>query len=182
MIDLSKGLPNTITVDGEPYLIKTDFREWLKFTKIIEEGDCTLADILFVFENEYPMTDFSKEILEFYLNPNNVPNYRGGSEERVLDYLEDSEYIYASFMAVYGIDLCDVELHWWKFKALLLGLPDDSKIKQIMAMRSYVKSNKNDPDKIAMENKRAWGLPTSTKDKIDEEEIERELQELFYNC
>ena len=51
-----------------------------------------------------------------------------------------------------------------------------------MAMRSYVKSNKNDPDKIAMENKRAWSLPTSTKDKIDEEEIERELQELFYNC
>ena len=66
MIDLSKGLPNTITVDGKPYLIKTDFREWLKFAKLVEEKDTTLADIVYLFEGEFPQTDFSQELVEFF--------------------------------------------------------------------------------------------------------------------
>ena len=171
MIDLSQALPNTITVDGKAYLVKTDFREWLKFSKIIEDKNATLADTLFLFKEDYPDKDFSKELIEFFTNPNNIPNYTdNGSTEVLLDYLEDSEFIYASFMAVYGIDLCDVEMHWWKFKALLLGLPDNSKIKQIMSMRGWNPQDaKRKPEDVAKENKRAWSLPDKhKKEKIEE--------------
>jgi hypothetical protein len=171
MIDLSQALPNTITVDGKAYLVKTDFREWLKFSKVIENKKAVLADTLFLFKEEYPNKNFLKELVDFFANPNNVPNYTDSdSTEILLDYLEDSEYIYASFMAVYGIDLCEVELHWWKFKALLLGLPDDSKIKQIMSMRGYnPKDAREKPEEVAKENKRAWSLPDKhKKEKIEE--------------
>ena len=59
MIDLSNALPDTIEVDGKAYLIKTDFREWLKFARLIESKDATLADLLYLFVEDFPQTDFS---------------------------------------------------------------------------------------------------------------------------
>ena len=137
---------------------------------MLEDKNATLADTLFLFKEEYPNKDFSKELIEFFSNPNNIPNYTDNSSEILLDYLEDGEFIYASFMAVYGIDLCDVEMHGWKFKALLLGLPDDSKMKQIMGMRGYnPKDARRKPEDVAKENKRAWSLPDKhKKEKIEE--------------
>ena len=185
MIDLSKDLPNTITVDGKSYLVKTDFRDWLKFSYSLNNKELSLEDIEQMFVNRIPQCNFVDEFVEFYNNPNPIPNYKHRGNERVTDYLVDSEFIYASFLHCYGIDLCDpnLKLHWHQFKALLFGLPDESRYKQILAMRcADLKDSKKKPEDIARENKQAWALPMSTKDKIDEEEIERELQELFYNC
>lgn len=55
----------------------------------------------------------------------------------VLDFNEDGEYIYASFMGDYGIDLVDAQgkLSWKKFIALFQGLSDKSKIREIMRIR-----------------------------------------------
>ena len=178
MIDLTIALPDTITVDGKAYLIKTDFREWLKFAKIVENENATLADLLYLFVDEFPQTDFTQELVEFFLNENPLPNYTDGSSEPILDYLIDSEYIYASFMAEYGIDLISADLHWHQFKALLIGLPDESKIKEIMGMRSYKKSDKS-PDKVAEENKKAWSLSNVKK---NEKEIMEEIRNLFYGA
>ena len=178
MIDLTIALPDTITVDGKAYLIKTDFREWLKFAKIVESENAILADLLYLFVDEFPQTDFTQELVDFFLNENPLPNYTDGSSEPILDYLIDSEYIYASFMAEYGIDLISADLHWHQFKALLIGLPDESKIKEIMGMRSYKKSDKS-PDKVAEENKKAWSLSNVKK---NEKEIMEEIRNLFYGA
>lgn len=56
----------------------------------------------------------------------------------VLDFEEDGDYIYASFMQEYGIDLINEQgrLSWKKFLYLFNGLSADTKIKQIMRIRS----------------------------------------------
>lgn len=56
----------------------------------------------------------------------------------VLDFEEDGDFIYASFVQDYGIDLIDQQgkLPWKKFLYLFNGLSDDTKIKQIMNIRS----------------------------------------------
>lgn len=56
----------------------------------------------------------------------------------VLDFDEDAEYIYASFMSDYGIDLVEQQgkLSWRKFVYLFQGLTDSSKIKEVMRIRS----------------------------------------------
>lgn len=146
MIDLrNKSLPDTITVNGKDFLIKTDFRLWLKFSTMIEE-ERPLADYLFLLEDvegNIPLENFFPQLMQFYTNPNSTPkNINSTSTDRILDYIEDGEYIIASFMQDYGIDLTEVDMHWHKFKALFAGLRDDTKIKQIMSMRSYRK-NKN---------------------------------------
>lgn len=55
----------------------------------------------------------------------------------VLDFEKDGDYIYASFMRAYKIDLIEEQgrLPWKKFLYLFNGLPADTKIKQIMRIR-----------------------------------------------
>ena len=56
----------------------------------------------------------------------------------ILDFEEDGEYIYASFMQDYGVDLIDMQgkLSWRKFIVLFDGLSEDTKIKRVMKIRS----------------------------------------------
>lgn len=55
----------------------------------------------------------------------------------VLDFEEDGDYIYASFMQDYHMDLIDEQgrLPWKKFLFLFNGLSSESKIKQVMHIR-----------------------------------------------
>lgn len=59
-------------------------------------------------------------------------------EEEVYSLKQDAEYIYASFMQDYGIDLIEQQgkLHWYKFKALLGGLRSDTQFKEIINIRT----------------------------------------------
>lgn len=56
----------------------------------------------------------------------------------VLDFDYDAEYIYASFMLDYGIDLTETcgRLSWRKFIALFEGLSEKTKIREVMRIRS----------------------------------------------
>lgn len=182
MIDLrNKSLPDTITVNGKDFLIKTDFRLWLKFSTMIEE-ERPLSDYLFLLEDvegNIPLDNFFPQLVQFYTNPNSTPkNINSTSTDRVVDYIEDGEYIIASFMQDYGIDLTEVDMHWHKFKALFAGLSDDTKIKQIMSMRSYRK-NKKSYETQCEENKKVWALPHHTR-QVSADTMD-EINELFYN-
>lgn len=69
-------------------------------------------------------------------------------KERFYSLKHDAEYIYASFMQAYGIDLIEQQgkLHWFKFQALLSGLPKDTKFCEIVSIRQWKKPNKNDTE------------------------------------
>lgn len=103
-----------------------------------------------------------------------------GSERPPYDLEKDAEYIYASFMYDYGIDLFEQQgkLHWRKFKALLVGLSDDSMFKRVVAIRTMdvpppTKYNQKERQQI-IEMKRAFSL-----DRIETvEEIDRRFDEL----
>lgn len=198
MIDLrNKGLPDAIEVDGKPFLINTDFRDWLKFGEIIESRafrmwvdlnfaeikEISFYDFLFLFKNEMPMSNFVPKLIEFYINQNVTPNDSGcgKSDVRPFDYILDGEYIVGSFMQAYQIDLTEVEhMHWHMFKALFLSLPENTKIKEIMSMRVW---NERDEKRDYKEQKRklreAWTLPENN---IDENEILEEINNDFYGA
>lgn len=59
------------------------------------------------------------------------------SQVPILDFEEDGDYIYASFMQDYHIDLIDKQgkLPWKKFLFLFNGLSSETKIKQVMRIR-----------------------------------------------
>ena len=59
-------------------------------------------------------------------------------EEETYSLSQDAEYIFASFLQAYGVDLIEEQgkLHWRKFKALLTGLPQDTIFKEIIQIRT----------------------------------------------
>ncbi len=59
------------------------------------------------------------------------------SNKKAMDYIQDSKYIYASFMQAYGIDLLEEQgkMSWMRFTALLEGLPENTKLKEVISIR-----------------------------------------------
>lgn len=185
MIDLrKKGLPNAITVNGNSFLINTDFRKWIKVGKMLEEK-CTIIDLAEEVIQSISLAELlenSEEILskllEFYANPNTTPRGDSTDTTPIIDYVEDGEYIVGSFMQAYGIDLTVCDMHWHMFKALLLSLPENSKMKQIMQMRSYKKSNVS-YEKQQENLKKAWELHRKENNEISD--VMEEINKEFYN-
>lgn len=100
---------------------------------IIEDGD-----IINVWNEvfELYLDSTKEEMIKYDLAGNPMPTKK---EEPLIDLSQDAEFLYASFVQAYGINLIKEQgkLHWYEFKALLNGLPEDTIIKQIIHIRSY---------------------------------------------
>lgn len=137
MINLIAGLPETITVDGRPYIINTDFRVWLNFDKLLSNFEqFYVKDWLSLFIEDAPeLTDTAlNAVIEFYVCKDKYPVSSGGGAQTV-SYEDDMGYIYADFLRQYRIDLLTEKMHWWSFVALFRGLTTD--MQTIISYRSY---------------------------------------------
>ncbi|ELY0461502.1 bacteriophage Gp15 family protein [Listeria innocua] len=101
----------------------------------IEEKSLVLIDIFtnyIVKENE--------DGLLYDIDGNKMPSATNNDDvEEIASYslTQDADYIYASFLQDYNIDLLDSQgkMHWYKFRALLESLRDDTTIKTIIGIR-----------------------------------------------
>ena len=177
MMDLTKrGLPSVVEINGSLYSIYTDFRLWMKFEiEVSRLGYEEKIDVSYLFKNEMPMQCDLRELFVFSRPQNPLPRPVGNSNAIVLDYELDADLIYSAFLGQYGIDLIEVEeLHWHKFLALLKGLNENTKLREVMGYRCYQKSDKADKD-IYEELKRAWEieLPMSNEEAEELEEFSK---------
>lgn len=149
MIDLrQKGLPNTLEVNGRSYSIYTDFRKWIKLTEQLRKMKTgQYIDISYLFKNEHPGKIDIKDLLPFLNPPQELPRSTGTTDAIPIDYIIDGDLIWAAVMGQYGVDLVEVEdLHWWKFLAMIKGLNESTKLREVMGFRCYEKqTDKADP-------------------------------------
>lgn len=109
----------------------TDFEKIECALKMLVKNDWNLR-LFSPVEKVALMTEISRKFIQVKKRPkmkqNPVP---------VLDFEEDGDYIYASFMQEYGIDLIEQQgkLAWKKFLWLFNGLSSETKIKQVMRIR-----------------------------------------------
>ena len=122
--------PKYVKINDKKYEINTDFRVAIECNRIAEDetiGDFerALAIIYELFGEEGINTQKDHEkLLELalkYLSCGKEINDKP-KEEPDMDFIEDMDYIEASFMSDYNIDLASVEMHWWKFYKLMNGL------------------------------------------------------------
>lgn len=86
------------------------------------------------------------------------------------------DYIFAAFLQAYDIDLTEVNMHWYKFRALLQALPEKTMLSQIMSYRAYTgHENSKDEKEIYSKLKDLWTpRPKPTKQELKaEEEFEK---------
>lgn len=174
MIDLTqKGLPNVVWINGSPFSIYTDYRLWMRFE--IEVGKLRrgqVMDISYLFKNEMPERCNITDMLSFSRPYSPLPRNIGAESDVIaLDYELDGDLIYAAFLGQYGIDLVEVEeLHWHRFLALLKGLNETTKLREVMSYRCYEKSTGKSKD-IYEELRRAWEIEKITEE--NQEEIDK---------
>lgn len=139
---LTESLKNSVTVDGENYLVNTDFKVWLKFYEIINRGELdfksALDGIILCYKGGKLPPSFFKAfdaLFEFFSGKGDKQK-TGTKGKKVFDFSEDAELIFASFLSDYGIDLTKEAMHWHKFLALMKGLSPESAFMKAVAIRS----------------------------------------------
>lgn len=84
---------------------------------------------------------------------------------KTMDFSQDAPYIFASFWQAYGINLHKQKLDWREFMALLQSMPEKTKIREIIRIRTepLPKPTKHNAEQIAklMEAKTYWALEVS---------------------
>lgn len=178
---ITDGLPDCVEIDGGTYYINTDFRVWVKiellFSDDVPEGYRLPLALSLAFdvvpENK---EEAAEALLAFYSGGKITEKKASGKKKkprknrRIYSFEYDSEYIYAAFLQAYGIDLADVKMHWFKFKALFAALPDECLMSKIMGWRA-LEITKDMPEasrKRYAELKEAYRLPLS---QTEEEKI-----------
>lgn len=131
-----------------------------------------------VFEEHISLSDVEDNHVEYDLagNPMKTTASDDTKQRAPYDIRYDGDYIYASFLQAYGIDLFDVQgkLHWKKFNALLSGLPEGTKFMEVIKIRKW-KPQKGDSAEYKEEMRRLqkdYALPYEV---IEDEEYEEEF-------
>ena len=167
---------DTVEIDGKTYDLNISFDNVLKIIELMKEERIandkkvemairlffrfdSRQHIPFDFETQYNafLSIFEEYVKqeektqEYDIKGNPMPVYKKDTKQYYsLKY--DAEYIYASFMQAYGIDLLEQQgkLHWFKFQALLSGLPKDTKFCEVVSIRQWKKPNKGDTEEKQM--------------------------------
>lgn len=102
---------------------------------------------------------------EIFKQKINLNKRKGKAGPRTVDLIADFDLIYASFMQAYHIDLYEQRglLSWPRFFDLFQGLPEDTKIREVMGISgrdipSPTKYNQKTIQNL-IELKQYWALP-----------------------
>ena len=142
--------PEYVEIEGKRYKINTDFRVAIRCNEIAEDekiGDYerVLGIIYTLYGDEGINTpDHYEKLLELakkYLSCGKEIEITT-DEQPDMDYVEDMDYIEASFMSDYHIDLTNEQMHWWKFTKLINGLSNSDMgncciLNRIRNLRNY---------------------------------------------
>lgn len=203
MLDLSRKLTDKLVIDDEEFPLNLSFDNVLRLFEMWRDEDVpefvkphfgiriltgeTLEDFTVeemsevfneVFEEHISLSTVEDNHVEYDLagNPMRTTASNGKQEQAPYDIRYDGDYIYASFLQAYGIDLFDVqgELHWKKFNALLSGLPEGTKFMEVIKIRKW-KPQKGDSTEYKEEMRRLqkdYALPYEIVEEDEEYEEE----------
>lgn len=177
---------NTVKYKGKRYRVNTAFDTVLLIHQLYEEpsldaGDKITQALKMLTRNSFKvwlLSDMEKvelfeKIMEEKIQLPQRPQI--GPPKKLMDFEADSDYIYASFKQAYGMDLVNErgKLQWKNFFELLDGLPDKTKLKEVMRIRAMevpepTKYNQKERQNI-MELKAYYALPVkgNGKDGLD---------------
>ena len=144
------GYPEYVDVEGELYKINTDFRYAIMCDQIardetIDDYERGLA-VLYVLYGDKGINASNEHKIQLlekakrYLSCDKEIEIT--NEEPDMDYVQDMDYIEASFMSDFHIDLSKEEMHWWKFNKLINGLSNSDMgncciLNRIRNLRNY---------------------------------------------
>ncbi|MBP3464117.1 MAG: hypothetical protein J6K45_06535 [Clostridia bacterium] len=179
-MNMFNKLPYFVVLRNIKYKINVDFRKMISLEKKLEDKSIDDTEkIMYALRNFYPffyelenykqlLTDQElfkeacSKILWFYKCGRE--NYHksastSSSNKKKYSYDYDDEYIWGAFYYLFNIDLTKDKVHWWKFKAIMNSLPENTEFVKIIRYRSY-----SGKDKDLLELKQYWELPQAPEE------------------
>lgn len=153
--------PEYAEINDKKYKINTDFRVAIECQNIatdesISDYERALAIIYKLFGDD-GIDDFNNydkllEIAMKYLSCGKEVDNKT-NEEPDMDFSQDMDYIEASFMSDYNIDLANTSMHWWKFYNLINGLSNSEMgnccvLNRVRNLRTYDTKDIKDPKEL----------------------------------
>lgn len=138
----------TVSVAGKDYQVNASFDRVLAALAILQDDNLDeyskaylCVSMLYKKRFAPKNTSLIFAMFEAYFNQivgdDDKPekSYNG---QRPFDFAQDAALIYAGFWQAYGIDLhrAHGKLHWKTFVALLSGLPEDTRLMQVIDIRT----------------------------------------------
>ena len=183
--------PEYVKVEDKKYKINTNFRVAIECQDIatdesIGDYERALAIVYKLFgEDGINTPQHYEKLLELavkYLSCGKEVKIET-NEEPDMDFTQDMDYIEASFMSDYNIDLTNIEMHWWKFYNLINGLSNSEMgnccvLNRVRNLRNYDTKDIKDPkelekikkakEQVALKKrKKAVNLTTEQQKNID---------------
>lgn len=155
---LYERFPESVAVNGKDYPVVTDFREWIRFSELVEDETVPWqikCRFLLQWYAEQIPEDIESAVYalgDFLMcrkDNDQETEEKKGRIKPVFSFTEDAGCIYAAFREAYDIDLQSVDyMHWWEFRNLFDWLPENTEIKQRILYRGM------DPRTIKDKNER----------------------------
>lgn len=153
--------PKYVEIDDKRYKINTDFRIAIECQDIstneeIGDFERAMAIIYKLFGDEGIDTpEHYEKLLKLavkYLSCGKEVDNKT-NEEPDMDFIQDIDYIEASFMSDYNIDLSNTEMHWWKFYKLINGLSNSEMgnccvLNRVRNLRTFDTKDIKDPKEL----------------------------------
>lgn len=164
------------------YTLKPSFDHVIAAYKILEDERLTESErvdvaLFYLIDGKYPV-DYGL-LITIFDALKALPKASGDDGDPVTDFDYDAPYIYASFMQAYGIDLYEQRgiLHWQKFCALFASLPQDTRISEIINIRTRPVPEGNPHNRKEIESlmraKALYRLPVKNPEKKFEDGLRK---------
>lgn len=133
-MSINDNLPKSLEIGGYTYPINTDFRAGMEFELMMQKGERDIVKLLIPFFGEKIPRDIEGafDAVELFYCCGTIPERKEkiSNTNPAYSFDVDKNAIYADFWRFYNINLWTTSLHWWMFRALLDGLPNESETKQ----------------------------------------------------
>lgn len=129
-------------VNGKKYPINTSFKVALRCFDVVEDDSISDTEralaiiyLLFGFIPKDHLDDFLA-IATQYLQRGETTEQQS-AKARDIDFNSDMGYIMSSFMSDYGINLIEIDMHFYQFIDLIQGLTEKSSLTRVRDIRNY---------------------------------------------
>lgn len=149
---MTYGLPKNLTVCGEVYAVRTDFREILDIMEILNDSELdnrsrSYLTLLYFYEDfqNMPPESYQEALKQcfWFINGGKYDDQAGKKPPRLMDWEQDFPYIIAPVNRVLGQESRQADyLHWWTFLSAYMEIGECTfaQIVHIRDMRNRGKS------------------------------------------
>ena len=161
--------------------LDADFRTVLKCLRVLRDEDIRERDRLYLLKQWFFRGQDVPGGLEKFIGFTFGECREPSEQPRMMDFEQDADAIYASFLMAYGMDLTEIPfLHWYKFLVLLRLLGEDTPLEKRIALRGMDTSKLKGEARIRAERAQqavALREPASAREEAMRQEITRALEE-----